>query len=56
MEEYKFKIMFVSENGTDAKTSLISKIYTNRFNPYIESSAYTQEKQIYIQTDLGILL
>ena len=48
MEEYNYKIVFLGESGTGAKTSLIDRLINNKFNPQTIASISTSYASIFI--------
>ena len=54
MDEYDYKIVFLGESGTGAKTCLINQIIYNQFENYSSTSAATYFST-FIQVELGII-
>ena len=55
MKEYEYKVIFLGESGTGAKTSLIERFVYNRFNPNQLSTTSQRYADIFIQVNLGII-
>ena len=55
MEEYKYKIVFLGESGTGAKTSLIDRLINNYFTQNIISTSNINYIGIFIQINLELL-
>jgi Ras-related protein Rab-6A len=54
MKEYDYKIVFLGESGTGAKTCLINQIIYNQFENY-SSTSVAAYYSIFIQVKLGII-
>jgi len=55
MEKYEYKIVFLGESGTGAKTSLIYQFINNKCDPNIKSTLGASYVNIFIQINLGII-
>ena len=55
MKECEYKVMFLGETGTGAKTSLINRLIDKKFDTKNESTICPNSAYIFIQNDLGII-
>ena len=55
MEEYKYKIVFIGESGTGAKTSLISRLCDHDFTLYTNTTSVPSYTTFSIKINLGII-
>ena len=54
-KKYTYKIIFLGESGTGAKTSLISRIISNTFSFNISSTTGANYAMLSVQTKIGII-
>jgi len=55
MEECEYKVVFLGESNTGAKTSLIDQLIDNEFDPNSMSTCAPNFVSIIIQNDLGFI-
>ncbi len=55
MKEYEYKIVFLGESGIGTKTSLISQLVNNKFDPNISSTNGASYCSIFAQVNFWII-